>query len=511
MISLRPRQWLWVLIAVTLALRLAFAAALGLGIDEIYTAATARVFALSTYDHPPMAWWLAGAAERLLGTEAAFAVRLPFVLIFVLTTLLMYGLASRLYGEREGLWAAVTLNFAPVLAWTSGSWVLPDGPLLAGLLAGAYCVARAVLGPSDRPLLWWAGAGIGGGIALLAKLHGVFLPLGVGLFLLTSPAHRRLLLTPGPWLAALITALLFLPVVLWNYQHHWISFAFQAARAQGDGLTLTGGLRTLGGQAVFLLPWLWLPLLMSLSRTLGRRLTDPGGWLMACLAIGPIAVFTILAFLGADTRYHWAAPGYLMLFPLLGRDVAEALARGDQLTRRWLTATAASLAFVLAVVFALLIVPWPLLASAPEHPLNETFRWTEIRTSLQRRGLWQKPGLAIAGTRWAESGRIDYALGGQMPVLCLSGDPRGYGFVRPASPYLGGDVLIIGRELSEAEVRGYLDPYFASITPEPPIAIHFGSFHAYDLNVYLGHTLTEPVPPPPANLLNLFGALQPQR
>ena len=185
-----------ILIAATLVARIVFGLSLGLGIDESYTVATGRHPQLSHFDHPPAAWWLAWGASRLFATESALALRLPFILLFALTTWLMFRLTDFLFGEKAGFWAAATLNLAPVLAWTSGTWILPDGPLNAALVAGAYAAALALFGARSAAPLWWLAAGACGGLALLSKLHGVFLFAGVGLFLVTSPrappmAHAR--------------------------------------------------------------------------------------------------------------------------------------------------------------------------------------------------------------------------------------------------------------------------------------------------------------------------------
>ena len=197
--ALTDAHYVLLLIAAALVGRLAFAGTLGLGIDERYTVATARTFALSTFDHPPLAWWLAGGARWLFGTEAALAVRLPFVLLFALTTWLMFAFTRQLFGSRAGLFAAVTLNLAPVLAWTTGSFVLPDGPLIAATMAGAYCLARVLYAPGSPSPLWWLAAGACGGLACLSKLHGVFLFAGTALFLLTTPIQAALdALRPGP-------------------------------------------------------------------------------------------------------------------------------------------------------------------------------------------------------------------------------------------------------------------------------------------------------------------------
>src|SRR6266581_314769 len=95
-----PSGGVSVLIAATLILRLLFAAALGLGIDERYMVAAGRRLQLSYFDHPPIAWWVAWGIAHLTGSESAIVVRLPFIALFALTTLLMYRVTAALYGAR---------------------------------------------------------------------------------------------------------------------------------------------------------------------------------------------------------------------------------------------------------------------------------------------------------------------------------------------------------------------------------------------------------------------------
>src|ERR1700724_306609 len=139
------------LILGTFFARLVFSAALGLGIDESYMVAAGRKLQLSYFDHPPLAWWMAWGIAHLTGTESAFVVRLPFVALFVLTTFLMYRVTAALFDPEAGLWAAVVLNMAPVLGITAGTWVLPDGPLLAALLGTLACVIAALRSARRAP------------------------------------------------------------------------------------------------------------------------------------------------------------------------------------------------------------------------------------------------------------------------------------------------------------------------------------------------------------------------
>src|SRR5262249_23671963 len=168
-----------ILIAATLVGRMLFGFCFGLGIDESYTVATGRHPQLSTFDHPPAAWWLAWGASRLFATESALVLRLPFILLFAVTTWLTYRLTAYLFDERAGFWAAATLNLAPVIAWTSGTWIVPDGPLNAALMAATFATAKAVFGPRRTAPPWWLAAGGCGGLSLLSKFHGIFLFAGV--------------------------------------------------------------------------------------------------------------------------------------------------------------------------------------------------------------------------------------------------------------------------------------------------------------------------------------------
>ena len=141
----------------------------------------------------------------------------------------------------------------------------------------------------------------------------------------------------------LVALAIFMPVLIWNARHGWVSFLFQGGRAEGRFNPL-GPVLTLAGAALFLLPWVWLPLLWYGFDALRRGPADEGRWLLVCLAAPPIVFFTLVS-LRSRVLFHWAAPGYLMLLPLLGDAIARRRGR-----RRWLVATSALVVFGVAVV-----------------------------------------------------------------------------------------------------------------------------------------------------------------
>lgn len=500
------RNAVLILIAGTTLLRLAFAGSLGLGVDEIYTVATSRQLQLGYFDHPPLAWWMTWMMRFATGSEGALIVRLPFIAAFALTTWLTYSLTRLLYGLRAGFWAAVAVNIPPVIAWTSGTWVLPDGPLYVGLLAGAYAVARVLFVPRQSPL-WWLVAGAAGGIAMLSKLHGVFLFAGVFVFLLTSSRHRGWLASPWPYAGVLLGLLVFSPALIWNAQHDWISITFQAGRGEVRRFSLVALLGVLGGQMAYLLPLVWLTLVIIWLRALRRGASNTRDWLLVCLATGPIVVFTLTGLTAQRVLPHWSMPGYLMLMPLLGREISRGLVLSRRWVKPWLALCIGTTALVLAVVMTLAFVRWPAIdlpnGRRLDDPLKETTDWSDLRRQMQERGLLDADKLVVVSVRWHEAGRLDVALQNRVPVICMSNDPRGYGVNKRSADYVGRDAIIIGEYLVQSEVNANLGRYFQSIEPLPPFVLSTGARTPVTLQAFLGRGLH--AAPGAPDLLNPLG------
>ena len=478
---------LGLLIAGTALLRLLAAAGLGLGIDESYMVASGRTLHLGYFDHPPLSWWLARGAAALLGSEQPVAVRLPFVALFSLSTFLVYRLGALAGSPAAGLWAAVALNLAPVLGLTTGGWVLPDGPLVCALLGAAYCLMRAL--PADRGWGWWLGAGGCAGLALLSKYSAVLTLAGAALYLLTSPVHRRWLARPQPWAAAAFAAALFAPVLAWNATHGWASFAFQGGRAMAYKLNLAGPLLVLAGSALFLLPWIWAGLMVALGRGLRAGPQAWRSWLLCWLALPPILLFAVVALWSRHVLFHWPVPGYLFLFPLLGGELERFHRLRPVLLRRATVGTAALLVVALLVTVAELRWHW-LGAVAPGFdPAVQALDWTPLRDELDRRGLLRRPASVIAGSSWWVTGKTDYALGGDPPVICLNADAREYRFVAGPQAYLGQDVLLVGPTLDPAAAATGYGRLFDSIDTLSPALLRFPGRPVVSIPLYLGHRL----------------------
>jgi len=494
-----PVGALALLILGSFVLRLGFAASLGLGIDESYMVAAGRQWQLSYFDHPPIAWWLAWGAARIAGNDGAIAVRLPFIGLFALSTWLMYQLTAALFDEWAGLWAAAVLNAAPVLGLTSATWVLPDGPLMAALLAAVGCLIRALPAAGRGAWGWWLATGICAGLALSSKYSAALTIAGALLFLSTEPVSRRWLTRPQPYIAGAAALIVFSPVLYWNARHGWVSLLFQGERAGGHFYPF-GPLAALGGAAVYFLPWIWLGLILCGVAALRRGAAEPRRWLLVCLAAPPIVFFTVIA-LWSHILFHWTAPGYLMLVPLLGKAIARHWP-GSVWVRRVVIATAAFVMLGAGLFVSAVRFDW--LAAMPffrakQDPTMAIVDWTSLPATLAARGLFDRPRLAVAATRWLDAGKIDYALGGRLPVLCLCAEPHEYGITAPLANYAGFDVLIIAPRTTPAEIAARFDALFTSIAVLPPAMLLHAGRPALQLPLYLGHHLRPPSAPEAAD------------
>jgi 4-amino-4-deoxy-L-arabinose transferase-like glycosyltransferase len=461
----RVRRDLLLLILITTVIRLVFAAAMGLGVDESYMVAAGRALSRVYFDHPPAAWWLSWGAAHLFGTEAPIAVRLPFVLLFALTTWLVARLTEEIADRRAGFFAALTLNISPVFGVTTATWVLPDGPLDCALIGAAFCLIRALPARGSAATRWWIGAGVCAGLASLSKYSAALTVAGAFLFLTTNREYRIWLRRSHPWLAALIAIILFHPVVIWNLHNNWASFVFQGARMTGLRFRPWDPFVTLGGELLFVLPWFGVPMILQAAKRFRT------GWrqqLLAYLAAPPIVIFPLIsAWSSQRILFHWSAPGFLMLFPFLGFWVAD---RWDRRSVRVMIVSTAALTLIAVLTISLQTrfdLLRPLIPA--NDPTAEGVDWTSLRDDLNGRGLLSS-GAVVGVANWRDGGKIAVGLGPDVPVICLNADARQFGFANPPRQWAGADVLLLIANDPDHTLMT-LRPLFSRIDPLPPSAV----------------------------------------
>ena len=426
-----------VLIAVTGLLRIIAANSVGLGIGESYYFAAARHLSLSYFDQPPVAAWLAGLSLRLFGTVNSLVLRAPFIAMFAGTTWMMFLVGRRLFGPWQGFWAALLLNLTPVFSVSAAIFFQPDGPLMFFWLATLYALAPVVVGPQPPFQLQrqWIAAGAMFGLAMLSKYSALFIALGTGVYMLGRRDLRRSLSHPGPWLALATTLACLMPVLVWNAQHAWVSFLWQGSRGTAyHGFHLDWLIHNLGGQAIELLPWMLLALLVEPFRAIrGPAQELAARRFLVCVGLPPILAFSIVSsYANVGNHFHWGTPGYLTLLVGFGATVYRWLARASAVAR--ITAGA-----LVAVAVAFMVVVnvqavtgrfttgygglsrW--LASGNDATI-ELIDYKPLESAFRERGLLDRKDLFVFSDRWYVGGKVDFALKGKLPFPLFDSDPR---------------------------------------------------------------------------------------
>ena len=259
----------FILLALNLA-RLAFGLCFDLAPQEAYYFLYAQHPALSYFDHPPLMAWSLWLFTSIFGAHP-FVLRLTAFTLTLLTQFGFFGLARRfLPSSRQ---AHALLLFATTAMISVVSLIsLPDVPLLLFWTLSLLCLERAIFGGRQ---VFWLLAGLCMGLCFDGKYTGVFLQIGLALFLVLSRPHRRWLKTPWPYLCILLAHVAMLPVYVWNARNGFASFLFQSAdrASTWSGLHPINFLKLLGSQTALLLPPLLIGVVTVFFRSLKRLVT----------------------------------------------------------------------------------------------------------------------------------------------------------------------------------------------------------------------------------------------
>lgn len=295
----RPTLWFWVfaLVQALVWTLLPFFAFQNLPLDTIEGLLWGNGWPIGTYKHPPLQAWLLESAA-LIGGRSAFAIYALSGLALLSAYWALWRLGRMLLSPAQSLMAVVVLSachyFTTALPeFNPNVLQLPLFALCGLFFWQGYCLNR-----------WrdWIGLGICAGLGLLTKYSFLLLLLSFPLFLVVEPAARRLLALPGPWLATLLAALIFLPHFIWLVSNNWLPFDYAKSRLA----PAENALDWLGGLAQFALTQLLVLSPVIALTWLARRNEPPlygeGRRYLDVLAWTPFAL-TLLSMLAA-----WGKP-----------------------------------------------------------------------------------------------------------------------------------------------------------------------------------------------------------
>lgn len=315
------------LIAYIYALRLLYLGQVDLILDEMYYWTYNLYPALSYLDHPPLSAWLIRLGTALAG-DGTFGVRLPLLVLSPLAAWFAYLYGRDMIDRSAGLLAALLVFTIPAY-FAAGMLITPDAALIASWSAALYFFQRSLIQGERRAFL---GLGLAMGAGLLAKYTMVLLAPAAFVFMLFDTRARRWFMRPQPYLAALLSAVMFLPVLVWNWQHDWASFAFQATRRLIEHPGFTTHMIVVFTALMF--APLAAPAAGYVFGPVRKQLAgiDRHRRFMLTMTLVPLAIFTAYSMF-SPVKFHWAIAVWLGILPLIA---ATVLPRSESAERPFL-------------------------------------------------------------------------------------------------------------------------------------------------------------------------------
>ena len=305
-----------VVVAYIVAFKLAAMGPINLIPEEAYYWNYAQHLDLSYLDHPPMVAWLIWISTSLFG-KSEFSIRLPALISWAIAAAFMFRLTASIFDRNAAFRCLLLMTILP-LYFGFGFFMTPDTPLLAAWAGCLYFLYGALITQSRSA--WW-GASICMGLGLLSKYTILLLALPAVGYLLVDRRSRQWWARAEPYYATILSAVIFLPVLIWNARQGWASFVFQGPRRWSD-------------QFDFSLAFLFGSILLVLTpvgvATVAQALVPPRRdnvltqrqpleyrrqWLFGALfTLMPLSVFFLFSILHTP-KINWTAPVWLAILP----------------------------------------------------------------------------------------------------------------------------------------------------------------------------------------------------
>src|SRR6266446_4587406 len=436
------------LIAALTAMRLVYAGVLDLRTDEAYYWTWSKESAFSFLDHPPGIAWLIRFGTAIFG-DTNLGVRFGGIVAMLVTQLLLADIVRRVTHDYRAIVFALLMPEAALYYGLLMAKVAPDTAMIPFAVAMLWALVR--LHESGNPR-WWLAAGLFAGLALLSKFTAIMLLPAVLAFALVPDWRRRWLLSPYPWLAALIAVVVFLPVLIWNAQHDWASFRFQFVRAVG---THELSLRTVGdfvGLQFGLVGFILLPVVLSgaaLTAWRGYRRGNAVAILLSTCVIVPFGYFfwKSLTLRVGDT---WPMFMWPVGFAAAAINIAMLPREGFpawmiKSTIAWANAAIVSgIVFVVLVFLYYVVSPWNLIGKA--DPIGGEAGYEQVVDRAQAE--LQKIGATwIATTDYRTYAMLRWYFKDRVPVIQINERGRFLDFRDPGMNSIRGHTgLYVARE-----------------------------------------------------------------
>lgn len=310
------RKKFFALVGLLFIIKLFLAFVLELGNDEAYYWFYSQYWQWNYFDHPPIvAVWIRLFTANLLLEQYGGFVRLGSVVGCVLASWFLFKSVSLLHSERAGWYAAVLYNISFYAAITAGLYILPDSPQMVFWTLALLLIVKII--KDENNWRYWLLFGVVAGFCIMSKIHGAFLWIGLGLYILIQ--KNAWLKKPQVYIAFLLTLVIMSPIFFWNMIYDFATFRFHGSRVDVDQYTIQWRyfFKELASQVGFNNPINFFLIILALIAFLRKRIQQRPALAVFILIGTPMAFLLLLISLFRNvTLPHWSGPAYVSLLPV---------------------------------------------------------------------------------------------------------------------------------------------------------------------------------------------------
>ena len=186
-------------------------------VDEAYYWEWSKHLAFGYYSKPPMIAWVIALFTSICG-DSILCIKLPTLLLYPITTIVIYLVAKELFDRKIAFWSGVAFITLPSVSISS--LIISTDVLL--LLFWSLTLLLFLKALKTDHWGYWIAAGISAGAGLLTKYTMILFVISVVLYAIFL--NRALFKNIKLYATMLIAALIYLPNLIWNAQHHFITF-----------------------------------------------------------------------------------------------------------------------------------------------------------------------------------------------------------------------------------------------------------------------------------------------
>src|SRR5215813_9960321 len=347
--------------------------------DELATLDDARFLSWGYVVYPPVTPFIARVSLTLFGASMIglrFFAALAVGIAMVLTGLMAREIGGGRRAQLVAAWAAViagpAVSFGYLFQYVSFDYLC--------WVVAAWVTIRLLRSEDQR---WWLALGAAVGLGMMTKFTMAFLLAGiVGGIVLTRP---RSLLNKWLWCGAAVGLLIFLPNLIWQVRHDFITLDFlRFIHARDVGMGRADGFlpQQFWAMTSCVTVPVWIAGLYFLFFEPEGKRYRMIGWMYLI----PLAILFF-----AKGRPYYIAPAYPMLFAIgavRGERWLETLSPRASRTVRRVVRTGMIISGIATAAMVLPLAPpasrWWKIADAVNPNFNEEFGWREMTDAVLR-------------------------------------------------------------------------------------------------------------------------------